>query len=200
MSVSQTLRWQFLNCRREAGIHPEDTSFAYFSTWVTVRGRIATGFLIGRRAVVSLSLIAVGLAFQTGQKSGSIAVEPQLIREGKLQEGLEVLPACRGCFPETGGREQRSRRCTGPIGPRHRSQEVFQPGAAPTPLEKAPARRALAVSFGFARDYRGTERANRCAYKYFLEARISIAPAKWTTNWVDYLSMPGTGIPLTSAM
>ncbi len=42
--------------------------------------------------------------------------------------------------------------------------------AAPTPLEKAQAQRALAVSFGFARDCRGAEKADRGAYEYFLTA------------------------------
>jgi tetratricopeptide (TPR) repeat protein len=41
---------------------------------------------------------------------------------------------------------------------------------SPTPLEKAQAQRALAISFGFAHDCRGAEKADRSAYEYFLAA------------------------------
>jgi tetratricopeptide (TPR) repeat protein len=39
-----------------------------------------------------------------------------------------------------------------------------------TPSDKARAQRALAISYGFARDCRGAEKADRNAYEYYLEA------------------------------
>jgi tetratricopeptide (TPR) repeat protein len=42
--------------------------------------------------------------------------------------------------------------------------------AARTPLQKAQAHRALAVSFGFTRDCRGAEKSDRPAYEFFLQA------------------------------
>src|SRR5450759_3710852 len=60
------------------------------SASVTARGVSVAAFAMGLRTAVSLSMITAGLAFQASQPTGSVAMGPQLIHDGKLHEALEV--------------------------------------------------------------------------------------------------------------
>ena len=116
-----------------------------------------------------LLLIAASMAFQTSQSTGSVAMGPQLVHDGKLEEALEVFRQGVEASPKSiaanNGAVALDLLGRYPEARKYFSQAIK---AAPTPLEKAQAQRALAISFGFSRDCRGAEKADRSAYEYFL--------------------------------
>ncbi|SPE36186.1 conserved hypothetical protein [Candidatus Sulfopaludibacter sp. SbA6] len=130
------------------------------SAWVT------------RRAVLFLSLMGVGLAFQTSQKGGSIAAGPQLIREGKLDEALEVYRQGVESAPKSVAANNGAGVVLDLLGRYTEARKYLSQAvkAAATPLERVQMQRALAISYGFSRDCKGAEKAGRGAYEYFLAA------------------------------
>ena len=121
---------------------------------------------------VFLSIIAAGVAFQAGQETGSVAMGPPLIRAGKLQEALEVYRRGLEASPKSVSANNGAGVVLDLMGRYTQARKYFSQAikAAPTPLEKAQAQRALAVSFGFTHDCRGAGKADRSAYEYFLDA------------------------------
>ncbi|MBZ5622387.1 MAG: tetratricopeptide repeat protein [Acidobacteriia bacterium] len=115
-------------------------------------------------------MIVVGLAFQSSQKGGSIAFGPQLIREGKLDEALEVFRQGVEAVPKSGLANTGAGVALDLLGRYPEARKYFSRAikAASTPLEKAEAQRSMAISYGFARDCRGAEKYDRAAYEYFL--------------------------------
>jgi tetratricopeptide (TPR) repeat protein len=172
------------------------------STWVKVRGGIATVFGIGRAVALALSLIAIGLAFQDGQKSGSIAAGPQLIREGKLDAALEVYRQGVEAIPKSVPANNGAGVALDLLGRYAEARQYFSQAvkAAGSPLEKAQAQRALAVSYGFARDCKGAEKSDRGAYDFYLSTsdfynagevanelgRICLEAGDWNTAYTWY--------------
>ena len=124
------------------------------------------------RAAVSLSMIAACMAFQAGQQTGSIAMGPQLVHDGKLEEALEVFRRGVEASPKSVAANNGAGVVLDLLGRYTEARQYFSQAikAAPTPLERAQAQRALAISFGFAHDCRGAEKADRSAYEYFLAA------------------------------
>jgi tetratricopeptide (TPR) repeat protein len=139
---------------------------------VTARGMRAAAFSFGRRAAVSLSMVAASMAFQAGQQPASIAMGPQLVHDGRLEEALEVFRRGVEASPKSVAANNGAGVALDLLGRFTEARKYFSQAikAAPTPLEKAQAQRALAISFGFARDCRGAEKADRSAYDYFLAA------------------------------
>lgn len=115
--------------------------------------------------MISLYMIAAGLAFQAS--SG-----PQLVRDGKLPEALEVFRRAAEASPKSLAANNGAGVVLDLLGRSTEARRYFAQAikAAPTPTEKAQAQRALAVSFGFSHDCRGAEKADRTAYEYFLAA------------------------------
>src|ERR1700679_2964423 len=60
------------------------------SASVTARGMCEAAYSLGRRAAVSLFMVAACMAFQAGQ-TPSVATGPQLVHDGKLEQALEVF-------------------------------------------------------------------------------------------------------------
>jgi tetratricopeptide (TPR) repeat protein len=132
----------------------------------------ASAFSFGRRAAASLFMIAACVAFQAGAQTGSVATGPQLVHDGKLEEALEVFRRGAEAAPKSVAANNGAGVVLDLLGRYAEARKYFSQAirAAPTPLEKAQAQRALAISFGFARDCRGAEKADRSAYEYFLAA------------------------------
>ena len=108
-------------------------------------------------------MLVAGVAFQTG---------PQLVHDGKLQEALDVFVRGVEASPKSLAANNGAGVVLDLLGRYPEARTYFTQAikAAATPLEKAQAHRALAVSFGFARDCRGAGKADGSAYQYFLEA------------------------------
>ena len=123
--------------------------------------------------MLALSLMAAGLVFQAGAQVGSIEAGPQLIREGQLDAALEVYRQGVEAVPKSAAANNGAGVVLDLLGRYPEARKYFTQAvkAAATPLEKAQAERALAISYGFARDCRGAEKSNRDAYDYFLAAR-----------------------------
>jgi tetratricopeptide (TPR) repeat protein len=152
--------------------------------------------------VLSLLPIAAGLAFQAGPRGGSIAAGPQLIREGKLDEALEVYRQGVEAAPKAVAANNGAGVVLDLLGRYEEARKYLGQAvkAAPTDLEKAQARRALAISYGFARDCRGAEKSDRGAYDYFLATsdfynagevanevgRICLEAGDWDTAYTWY--------------
>jgi tetratricopeptide (TPR) repeat protein len=117
-------------------------------------------------------MIAAGMAFQTGQQTASIGMGPQLVHDGKLEEALEAFRRGVETSPKSVAANNGAGVVLDLLGRYAEARKYFSQAikAAPTPPEKAQAQRALAISFGFARDCRGAEKAGRSAYEYFLAA------------------------------
>jgi tetratricopeptide (TPR) repeat protein len=126
----------------------------------------------GLRAAVSLSIVAACAAYLAGQQTASVAMGPQLIHDGKLEEALEVFRRGAEASPKSLAANNGAGVTLDLLGRYAEARPYFSQAikAAPTPLEKAQAQRALAISFGFAHDCRGAEKADRSAYEYFLAA------------------------------
>ncbi len=119
-------------------------------------------------ASIFLSVVGAALLFQTEVTvSGS-----QLIREGKLQQALEGYVHAAKESPKSLPANNGAGVVLDLLGRYAEARRYFNQAtkAAATPLEKAQAQRALAVSFGFARDCKGAEKADRAAYDYFHDA------------------------------
>jgi tetratricopeptide (TPR) repeat protein len=121
---------------------------------------------------VFVFIIAGCPAIQAGQETGSAATGPQLIRAGKLQEALEAFRRDLEAAPKSVSANNGAGVVLDLMGRYTEARKYFGQAikVASTPLEKAQAQRALAVSFGFAHDCRGAEKADRSAYEYFLDA------------------------------
>ena len=119
---------------------------------------------IRRRAALSFSTIAVGLAFQ--------ANGPQLIHDGKLQEAFEAFRLDVEASPKSVFANNGAGVALDLLGRYTEARKYFTQAikASSSPVEKALAQRALGISFGFAHDCRGAEKADRGAYDYFLAA------------------------------
>jgi tetratricopeptide (TPR) repeat protein len=141
------------------------------SASVTARGMCAAAYSLGRRAAVSLFMVAACMAFQAGQ-TPSVATGPQLVHDGKLEQALEVFRRGVEASPKSVAANNGAGVVLDLLGRYTEARQYFSQAikAAPTPLEKAQAQRALAISFGFARDCRGAEKADRSAFEYFLAA------------------------------
>jgi tetratricopeptide (TPR) repeat protein len=115
------------------------------------------------KLLVFLSLIATGAAFQAG---------PQLVHDGRLEEALDVFRRGAEAVPKSVAANNGVGVVLDLLGRYTEARKYFSQAikAAPTPLEKAQAQRALAIAFGFAGDCRGAEKADRDAYEYFLDA------------------------------
>jgi tetratricopeptide (TPR) repeat protein len=129
---------------------------------VTIRGRIAA---------LSLSLMT-GLAFQAGPKRGSIAEGPQLIREGRLDEALDLYRQGVEAVPKSVTANNGAGVVLDLLGRYAEARKYFSQAvkAAGTPLERAHQQRATATSYAFARDCKGAEQSERSAYDFFLGA------------------------------
>src|SRR5512140_2781632 len=121
-----------------------------------------------RRFVVSLPWIAVAvvwismaLALQPAPKAVSIGEGPRLIREGKLDEALKVYLQGVETVPKSVPANNGAGVVLDLLGRYVEARKYFGQAvkAAGTPLEKAQAQRALAVSYAFARDCRGAEKS-----------------------------------------
>jgi tetratricopeptide (TPR) repeat protein len=112
-----------------------------------------------------LSVVAAGMAFQA-------VTGLQLIRDGRLAEALDGYRSAVEASPKSLAANNGAGVVLDLLGDYAEALRYFNQAikAAPTPLEKAQARRALAVSFGFARDCRGAEKADRIAYEYYHSA------------------------------
>jgi Flp pilus assembly protein TadD len=131
-------------------------------------------------AAVSLSMIAVGLAFQAGGPTASVAQGPQLsgpqlsgaqlIREGKLEEALEVYRQGVRASPQLGSANNGAGVVLDLLGRYAEARTYFSQAikAAPTAPERVQAQRAMAISYGFTGDCRGAEKSDRGAYEYFI--------------------------------
>jgi tetratricopeptide (TPR) repeat protein len=119
---------------------------------------------------VSLWIVAVGLAFQAGSPTATVAQGPQLIREGKLAEALEVYRQGVQASPKSVSANNGAGVVLDLLGRYAEARKYFSQAikAASTPQEKVQAQRALAISFGFSHDCRGAEKADRDAYEYLL--------------------------------
>jgi tetratricopeptide (TPR) repeat protein len=139
------------------------------SASVTARGLRASALLFGCQAVIALSMPAAGLAFQAGQETRS---GPQLIHDGKLEEALEVFRAGVEAFPKSVPANNGAGVVLDLLGRYAEAQKYFGQAikAAATPLEKAQAQRAMAISFGFATDCKGVAKYDLSAYEYYLAA------------------------------
>lgn len=124
---------------------------------------------IARRVVLGFSIVIAGAAFQSDP---GIAGGPQLIHEGKLQEAFEVYRLAVEATPKSVAANNGAGVVLDLLGRFAEARKYFDQAirAARTPTEKAQAHRAMAVSFGFAHDCRGAEKADREAYDYFLAA------------------------------
>jgi tetratricopeptide (TPR) repeat protein len=118
-----------------------------------------------------VSLIAAGLVFQIVPQTGPMT-GPELIREGKLAEALDGYRRAAEASPKSVAANNGAGVVLDFLGSYAEARVYFSRAiqAAKTPLEKAQAERALAVSYGFARDCRGVEKADRSAYEYFHSA------------------------------
>ncbi|HYW42929.1 MAG TPA: tetratricopeptide repeat protein [Bryobacteraceae bacterium] len=117
-----------------------------------------------RRMSAVAFVMAAGWAYQTGG--------PQLIREGKLEEALEVYARGVEAVPKSVAANNGAGVVLDLLGRYAEARKYFSQAVkrSPTPLEKALAQRALAISYGFSRDCRGAEKSDREAYEYFLAA------------------------------
>ncbi len=117
-------------------------------------------------------MIAAGMAFQTGQQTASIGMGPQLVHDGKLEEALEAFRRGVETSPKSVAANNGAGVVLDLLGRYAEARKYFGQAikACPNASEKAQAQRALAISFGFARDCRGAEKAGRSAYEYFLAA------------------------------
>ena len=104
--------------------------------------------------------LATGLAFQAG---------PQLVREGRLPEALEVFLRDVKASPKSLAANNGAGVVLDLLGRYAEARKYFEQAikVAANDLEKAQAHRALAVSFGFDRDCKGAEKADRSAYEFF---------------------------------
>jgi tetratricopeptide (TPR) repeat protein len=121
-------------------------------------------------SAVFLWIVAVGLAFQSGGPTATVAQGPQLIREGKLEEALELYRQGVQASPKSVLANSGAGVVLDLLGRYTEARKYFSQAikAASTPQEKVQAQRALAVSFGFARDCKGVEKADRGAYEELL--------------------------------
>ncbi len=123
-----------------------------------------------RRAValagVSLGvfLAAAGLAYQAGG--------PQVIHDGKLEQVLEGYVQAVQASPKSAAANNGAGVVLDLLGRYAEARRYFgQPiAASASPSDKAQAQRALAISYGFAGDCKGAEKADGSAYDYYLSA------------------------------
>ena len=117
-------------------------------------------------------VMGAGLAYQANPKGGPIAAGPQLIREGRLDEAMEVYRRGVEAAPKSVAANNGAGVVLDLLGRYAEARRYFNQAvkAAPNPLERALAQRALAISYGFARDCRGAEKSDREAYDYFVAA------------------------------
>jgi tetratricopeptide (TPR) repeat protein len=112
-----------------------------------------------------LSVMAAGMAFQA-------VTGPQLIHDGRLAEALDGYRRAAEASPKSVAANNGAGVVLDLLGDYAEAQRYFNQAikAALTPLEGAQAQRALAVSFGFDRDCRSAEKADRLAYEYYHSA------------------------------
>jgi tetratricopeptide (TPR) repeat protein len=113
----------------------------------------------------ALFIITAVLAWQ--------ASGPQPIRDDRLQESLEGYVQAVQAAPKSVAANNGAGVVLDLLGRYAEARKYFTQAvkAARTPTERAQAQRALAISFGFARDCRGAEKADRSAYEYYLEVQ-----------------------------
>jgi len=122
------------------------------NTAMRVAHRIAAGSFL-------LALAAVG--FQGGA---------QLIREGKLEEALAAYRAEAEASPKSIAANNGAGVVLDLMGRYPEAQRYFAQAikAARTPLERATAQRAMAISHGFAGDCKGAEKYETSAFEFYL--------------------------------
>src|SRR5437764_14218358 len=110
-------------------------------------------------ASILLALSAAG--FQTG---------PQLIREGKLDAALAAYRAEAEADPKSIAANNGAGVVLDLMGRYPEAQRYFAQAikAARTPLERATAQRAMAISHGFAGDCKGAEKYETSAFEFYL--------------------------------
>jgi tetratricopeptide (TPR) repeat protein len=113
------------------------------------------------------SIVAAGLAFQ-----GSVATGPPLIHDGRFEEALAVYRQGVEASPKSVSANNGAGVALDLLGRYTEARKYFSQAikVSGTPAERAQAQRALAISFGFAHDCKGAEKADREAYEYFLAA------------------------------
>jgi tetratricopeptide (TPR) repeat protein len=123
-------------------------------------------------ASLFLSVLAVGLSFQSGEKTETVVTGSQLIREGKLQQALEGYTRSVEQSPKSLPANSGMGVVLDLLGRYPEARKYFTQAikVAPTLLEKVQAQRALAISFGFSQDCKGAEKADHPAYDYFHDA------------------------------
>jgi tetratricopeptide (TPR) repeat protein len=108
------------------------------------------------------------LAFAAGL-SGWQASGPQLIREGKFEEALAVYRAEAEASPKSVTANNGAGVALDLLGRYTEAQHYFTQAirAARTPLERALAQRAMAISHGFAGDCKGAEKFETSAFEFY---------------------------------
>jgi tetratricopeptide (TPR) repeat protein len=124
------------------------------------------------RVAIAILLLAAANSAQQGNPIGvSIADGPQLIREGKLDQALEAYRQAAEASPKSVMANNGAGVVLDLLGRYAEARKYLNQAvkAAGTPLERAQGHRALAISYGFARDCGGAEKSDRGAYDFFLE-------------------------------
>jgi tetratricopeptide (TPR) repeat protein len=118
---------------------------------------------------VLLSAMAAGLFFQA---TGSIVMGPELVRQGKLVEALEVYRLGVQAFPKSVQANSGAGVVLDLLGRYAEARTYLGQAvkAARTPQERTQAQRAMAIAYGFVRDCKGAEKYDRAAYDTLLAA------------------------------
>jgi tetratricopeptide (TPR) repeat protein len=121
-------------------------------------------------AIWGIGCGAISPAFQDGPLGGLIASGPQLIREGKLEEALEVYRRGVAAVPKSVPANNGAGVVLDLLGRYPEARQYFSQAvrSAGSDLEKAQAQRSLAVSYAFAHDCKGAEKSGRGAYEFYI--------------------------------
>jgi Flp pilus assembly protein TadD len=115
-------------------------------------------------------LLSIAFATAAAQGPPYVVSGSQLIREGRLQEALAGYSQAVAATPKSTAANSGAAVVLDLLGRYQEARTYFAQAIrwAATPDEKVKIERALAISYGFTRDCRGAEKADRTAYEYFL--------------------------------
>ena len=115
-------------------------------------------------------LLCAALALSSAQAQQPAVSGSQLIREGRLEEALAGYTQAVRAAPKSAAANSGAGVVLDLLGRYDEARADFAQAIkfASSPAEKVKIERALAISYGFTRDCRGAEKADRSAYEYFL--------------------------------